>query len=68
MATYYEIEAPLFSQLKFKAFLIEYPQYPNRTQVQNEIRLSSRQFEKFRRRVVWFVDLTTRDTLIAHAY
>jgi len=61
----YEIETPLFSAKLLKQFLDKYPNYPHRQQVQNEIRLSSRQFEKCQKKGLYgFVDLTTRDTLI----
>jgi hypothetical protein len=62
----YEMETPGYSSQTLRQFKEVYPNYPNMPQVDKEIRLSTRQFEKFRKNGLYgFVDLQTRDTMIA---
>ncbi len=61
----YEIETAFFSKKTFVDFKQKYPKYPHMGKIDNDIRSTSRQFEKFEKKGLYgFVDWITRDTVI----
>ncbi|MEO5675357.1 MAG: WG repeat-containing protein [Chitinophagales bacterium] len=62
----YEKETSFFSAKTFRDFKSRYPDYPHLSKIEKQLWLSSRQLEKFKKNELYgFVDLATRDTLIA---
>ncbi|MFI5135485.1 MAG: WG repeat-containing protein, partial [Chitinophagales bacterium] len=61
----YEKETPLFTVETFRKFLAKYPDFPDATRVQRDMKLVSRQFQPIEKNGLYgFLDLQSRDTVI----
>lgn len=61
----YQIETPLYTAETFRKFLAKYPDYPNPKRVQRDMRLATRQYERFKKDGLYgFLDFVSRDTVM----